>query len=129
MGAELGYRNDDDDVVHMIKQMTTMTSRSSLAYVHLPAYTTFCIGRYRNLSAWEVRKELPSENVWLTQDGWIYQDWRVLLPYEWGGPRITDIKPGNDGTWRYTFNKEERPYPLLCRPVNWAELELLHTFR
>ena len=116
----------------MIRQMTASPGPSS-AYVHLPAGTPFYVGRYRNLSAWEVRKGMPSEHVWLTQDGWIYQDWQVLLPCEIAVDtpqlHVAFLKPGNDCIWRYNFNKEERPYPLLCRPVNWAELELLHTFR
>jgi hypothetical protein len=126
MGAELGYRNDDDEIVHMISQMATR-SRFSSAYVHLPAGTPFYPGPYRRHSAWEIREGLTSTAVYLTQDGWIFSDWQVLLPSP--GPGLTEIKPGDDGVWRYTINNEERPFPLLCRPVNWAELELLHTFR
>lgn len=114
----------------MIRQMTA--GRSSSACVHLPASTPFYTSRYKNSSALELRKGLPSRAAWLTQDGWIFNEWQILLPVEslmspvyYG---VTDFKPGNDGIWRYTFNNEERQYPLLCRPVNWAELELLFLF-
>lgn len=111
----------------MIRQMTASRDTSASAYVHLPAGTPF-FTKISYLESWavELRGKLSPDAVWHTQDGWIYQDWQILLPF--GGRTVVgNIKPGTDGIWRYEYDYET--YPLLCRPVNWAELELLHTFR
>lgn len=128
MGKGLGKRIEDAGAVYMrIRQMTSRQDRSKSAYVHLPAGTPF-LSHWPYSVPWAVenRGKMNTESVWLTQDGWIYQDWQVLLPFaSFNAGKC--VKRGDDSIWRYTYGNET--YPLLCRPVNWAELELLYTFR
>lgn len=108
----------------MIRQVTCRTDLSEFAYVFMPG-TTGYDGCFSELSA-APRKNIiraSSETFFNTRDGWIYKDWQLLLP----GNNWTNLSAHSDGIWRYESGSER--YPLLCRPVSWAELELLHTFR
>jgi hypothetical protein len=112
-----------------VRQMTTSRDTSASAYVHLREGALFWVDRYRAFWAVQVRDKIPSDAVLLTQDGWIYQDWQVLLPLDGSHVQapVGNIKPRTDGVWRYEYKNET--YPLLCRQIHWPELELLHTFR
>lgn len=109
-----------------VRQMASRKDTSESAYVHLPAGTPFYVRKsYTDSWAVEIRGEMKPDAIWLTWDGWIYQDWHVLLPYTPGDPpAVYDLKPGTDGVWRYKYGEETYPWP-----VCWPELELLHTFR
>jgi hypothetical protein len=128
LGAELGNRNADDGDVFM-RLMTSRPNMSSSAYVYLPWKSEFYVHPCLNTPAVVCRDKITRGGIWLTQDGWIYQDWIVLLPWSMdmsGQGQAEGIRSGHDGIWCYNYNGQT--YPLLCRPVNWPELELLHTF-
>jgi hypothetical protein len=70
--------------------------------------------------------DMPSSKekvVYLTKDGWIWKDeWEIITAMT-----TRPVISNEDGLWRYKHNALHYPL-MMCKKINWAELELKHLF-
>ncbi len=102
-----------------------LSQELSSLYIYMPESTKFLI-EHINATAVDLRNmdTLPKdETVYLTKDGWIWQDkWEIIT-----GMVTRPFITSDDGLWRYKHNGKHYPL-IMCKKINWHELELKHLF-
>jgi hypothetical protein len=103
-----------------------LSQELSSLYIYMPESTKFLI-ETMDLTAVDLRDmDMPSSKekvVYLTKDGWIWKDeWEIITAMT-----TRPVISNEDGLWRYKHNALHYPL-MMCKKINWAELELKHLF-